>query len=230
MLRLGPLLAATAILVLPPALTPSSAASQTVHIVHLPVGQEVGQQILESRRFRFEPWGGVLFDAYRNAGGDGRPAWIGAVRMGYELGPGYASDRGWRLVAEMARAEAAEAGTAVVGDSLTVVFRTEWWLGTAGVEWDALGGWTGLTAEVRAGAAWLQREIVGGDSIAPGTPGTRQRAGHDRVPAVVFGVSGYRHLTHRVQVRLRLADVVTDPVEAMEHSPLIGVGFRFVFE
>lgn len=220
----GPLLAALLLL------APTTAAAQVVHIVHLQDGQSFTGR-LQSTRLRFEPWGGALFDAYRNEGGDGRPAWIGAVRLGYELGTGLASaGRGWRIAVEVARAEAAEAGTRILEDTLQVGFRTEWWLATGGGEWDALAGWTGLTLEAGAGAAWLQLEIVSGDSIPPGTPGTRDRASYHRVPALVLGLSGYRHLTHRVQLRLRVEDVVTDPFDALEHSPAVGVGFRFVFE
>lgn len=213
------------------AATGTRAAAQAVRIVDLPPSDRLDEIGLQSARLRFEPWGGVLFDAYRNEGGDGRPAWIGAVRLGYELGSGLASSgRGWRVVAEVARAEAAEAGTATVQDSLLVGFRTEWWLATAGAEWDVVGGWTGLTLEARAGALWLQREIVGGDPIPPDAPGTSERAGYDRFPTFVVGLSGYRHLTHRVQLRLRVADIVTDVFDAAKHSPALGVGFRFVFE
>lgn len=209
----------------------SRAAAQAVHIVHLSQVNGVGQTRPGSTRLRFEPWGGVLFDAYRNDGGDGRPAWIGAVRLGYELGSGLASaGRGWRVFGEIARAEAAEAGTAVIQDSLTVVFRSEWWLATAGAEWDVVSGWTGLTLEAGAGAAWLQREIVAGDPIPPGAPGTTERADSEPFPAFVVGLSGYRHLSHRIQLRLRVEDVVTDLFEAAEHSPAVGIGFRFVFE
>lgn len=213
-------------------LAASPLAGQGVHNVHLVDVTEDGSSALESARLRFEPWGGVLFDAYRNDGGNGNPAWIGAVRLGYELGAGLAAPgRGWRLIAEVARAEAAEAGTALVQDSFEVGFRTEWWLLTGGAEWDALGGgWTGLTVEARAGAAWLQREIVGGDTIPPGTPGTSDRAESAPFPAVVAGLSVWRHVTHRVQVRLRVEDVITDPFDAVEHSPALGVGIRFVFE
>lgn len=210
---------------------PPSGRADFVHIVHGGGRHEVAPARAQSARLRFEPWGGVLFDAYRNEGGNGRPAWIGAVRFGYELGTGTASaGKGWRLIGELARAEAAEAGTAEVGDSLLVGFRTEWWLATGGVEWDVVGGWTGGTLEAQGGAAWLQREIVAGDPVPPGTPGTSERAEYTAVPALIVALSGYRHLTHRVQVRVRLADVVTDVVDAPEHSPALGLGLRFVFE
>ncbi|HUF12558.1 MAG TPA: hypothetical protein VMN78_05600 [Longimicrobiales bacterium] len=228
-----PTLAILSVALLAAALTANGtrAAAQALHIVHLPASSRVDEIALQSARLRFEPWGGVLFDAYRNEGGNGRPAWIGAVRLGYELGSGLASaGRGWRVVGEVARAEAAEAGTAIVQDSLLVGFRTEWWLATGGAEWDVVGGWTGLTLEARAGAVWLQREIVAGDPIPPNTPGTSERAGYDPFPAFVVGLSGYRHLTHRVQLRLRVADIVTDAFDQAEHSPAIGLGFRFVFE
>ena len=205
-------------------------ASVPVHIVHLTQGERY-RSILDGSRFRFEPWGGALWDAYRNSGGNERPAWIGAVRFGYDLGAAYASGQpAWRLIAEVARAEAAEAGTAVLPDSSVVGFRTEWWLATAGAEWDVLAGWIGLTLEAHGGAAWIQREIVGGDSITPGEPGTTERAESEPFPALVLGVSGYRHLTHRVQIRARLEDVITDPFDGLEHSPALGLGFRFVFE
>ena len=211
------------------AILAGDAAGQHVHNVHLPDVQQYPQFGLQSERLRFEAWGGALFDAYRNDGGNGRPGWIGAARLAYE--PGRArSDRGWRLTAELARSEAAEAGTAVLQDSLEVGFRTEWWLATAGLEWDAVAGWMGVTLEGSVGAAWIQREVVAGDPIPPGTPGTSDRAESEPFPAVVVGVSAWRHLTHRVQLRLRLADVVTDPFEAMEHSPAIGLGLRFLFE
>ncbi len=215
---------------------PASAVAQDrpdtrpVHNVHALVRQR-HTPFLDSSRFRFEPWGGALWDAYRNAGGNGRPAWIGAVRFGYEPGSAYAAgERAWRVIAEVARAEAAEAGTATLPDSSLVGFRTEWWLAMAGAEWDLVGGWMGLTIEAQGGAAWLQREIVGGDSITPGEPGTSERAESEPLPAFVLGLSAYRHITHRVQVRLRVEDVVTDPFEAIEHSPALGLGFRFVFE
>lgn len=183
-----------------------------------------------SDRFRFEPWGGALWDAYRNDGGNGRPAWIGAVRMGFDLGDGPAGAPRWRIIGEVARAEAARAGVAIVDDSLEVGFRTEWWLTTVGVERDLIGGWMGLTLEAQGGAAWIEREIVGGDPIPPGTPGTSEQADPEPFPVVIVGVSGYRHLTHRVQLRIRVADVITDPFEDLEQSPAIGIGFRFVFE
>lgn len=184
----------------------------------------------QTARLRFEPWGGALWDAYRNDGGNGRPAWIGAVRLGYELGPGRTADPHWRLIAEVARAEAAQAGTATLQDSLLVGFRTEWWLMTGGVERDLVGGWMGATLEARGGVAWIEREIVAGDSIPPGTPGTSARAEPDPFPAFVVGASLYRHLTHRVQLRLRVEDIVTDPFDNLQHSPALGLGFRFVFD
>ena len=184
----------------------------------------------QSERLRFEPWGGALWDGYRNEGGDGRPAWIGAVRLGYDLGGGRSSAPHWRVFAEIARAEAARAGTETLADSLLVGFRTEWWLATAGVERDLIGGWMGATLELSGGVAWIEREIVGGDSIPSGTPGTTETARPDPFPALVAGISVYRHLTHRVQLRLRVEDVITDPFDAIEHSPAIGLGFRFVFE
>ena len=185
---------------------------------------------LDGERFRFEPWGGALWDAYRNDGGNGAPAWIGAVRLGYEPGGRPASFRRWRVIAEVARAEAAKAGTATLEDSLVVGFRTEWWLTTAGMEWDAIGGWMGLTLEAQAGAAWLEREIVGGDSIPSGTPGTSDRAEAEPFPSAVVGISAFRYLTHGVQLRVRVQDVVTDVFDDREHSPALGVGLRFVFE
>ena len=186
---------------------------------------------LASERLRFEPWVGLLFDAYRNEGGDGRPGWIAGARLGYEPGTGLSGrDRGWRAIAEVARAETSEAGTATLEDSLVVGFRSEWWLATVGVEWDAVTGWMGVTLEGRAGAAWLQREIVGGDPIPPGTPGTSERARSEPVPAVVAGISVWRHVSHRLQARLRVENIVTDPLGALENSPVIALGARFVFE
>ena len=184
----------------------------------------------QSERFRFEPWGGALWDAYRNDGGNGRPAWLGAARFGYELGGGPASYRRWRVIGEIARAEAAEAGTATLQDSLHIGFRTEWWLTTAGIEYDVIGGWMGLTLEAQGGAAWIEREIVAGDTIPPGTPGTSDVAKPEPFPAASFGVSAWRHLSHRVQVRLRIEDVISDPFTDMRHSPAVGLGLRFVFE
>jgi len=202
-----------------------------VHIVHRQAIERFGSIAGSTERVRFEPWAGALFDAYRNEGGNDRPAWIGAARFAYELGaPIMTPGTSWRVYAEIARAEAAEAGTATLQDSLLVGFRTEWWLGTAGIEWDVWSGWMGLTLEGGGGAAWIQREIVGGDSIPPGTPGTDERAESDPFGAIVLGASGYRHLTHRVQLRVRVSDVVTDPFDAFEHSPAIGLGLRFVFE
>lgn len=206
-------------------------AQETVHIVHLPHSEEVDKLSLESERLRFEPWVGVLFDAYRNEGGDGRPGWIAGARLGYEPGPGPgARERGWRVIAEVARAETAEAGTATLGDSLVVGFRSEWWLATGGAEWDVVTGWMGVTVEGQAGAAWLQREIVAGDPVPSGTPGTSDRARSEPVPAVVAGISVWRHIGHRLQVRLRVEDIVTDPLDALEHSPAIALGARFLFE
>ena len=183
-----------------------------------------------SERLRFEPWAGALWDAYRNDGGNGNPAWIGAARLGYELGHAPAGAPAWRVIAEVARAEAAEAGTAELEDSLLVGFRTEWWLTTVGVERDLIGGWMGVTLEAQGGAAWIEREIVAGDSIPSGTPGTSDQAESEPFPVAVIGLSAWRHLTHRVQLRLRLTDVVTDPFDAIENSPALGLGFRFVFE
>ena len=183
-----------------------------------------------SARLRFEPWGGALWDAYRNDRGDGRPAWLGAVRFGYELGTGPSGQPRWRIIGEIARAEAAKAGVAILEDSLQVGFRTEWWLTTVGVERDLIGGWMGLTLEAQGGAAWIEREIVGGDSIPPGTPGTSAQADPEPFPVAIIGLSGYRHLTHRVQLRIRLEDVITDPFEDLEQSPALGIGFRFIFE
>lgn len=222
-------LAATLLL---PLGAPAGLAAQRVHNVHLaapPALAENGTAVVGGSRFRFEPWGGVLWDAYRNEGGDGRPAWIGAARVGYELTE-LPAGHGLRLIAEVAHAEAAEAGTATLQDSLTVGFRTSWWLTTAGVEWDVVGGWMGLTLDGRAGAAWIEREIVGGDSIPPGTPGTSARPEAEPFAAAVLGLSAWRHLSHTIQLRLRVEDVVTDPFDALEHSPVIGLGFRFVFE
>lgn len=207
------------------------APQQTVHNVHLPAGTSVVTQGPESSRVRFEPRAGVLFDAYRNEGGDGRPGWIGGVRLGYELGTGLAAPgRGWRLIGEIARSETARAGTATLEDSLVVGFRSEWWLATAGVERDYVKGWTGVTLEARVGAAWLQREIVGGDSIPPGTPGTTAPGGSEPVPAVAAGIALWRHLGHRLQLRFRVEDIVTDARDALEHSPAVTLGLRFVFE
>lgn len=209
-------------------------ATTPVHNVHPVARHQYEANALESGRLRFEPWAGVLFDAYRNEGGDDRPGWIGAVRLAYELGGGLASaGRGWRITGEVARSEAAMAGTRLLADSLLVGFRTEWWLATAGLEWDVAGGptaLTGLTVGAHGGAAWVQREIVGGDPIPPGTPGTTERAESDPMPAVAIELSGYRYLTHRVQLRVRVADLVTDPFDAREHSPAVGVGVRFVFD
>ena len=209
--------------------TPAAASAQAVNDVHL--AERTGTAgFLESERFRFEPWAGALWDAYRNDGGNGSPAWLGAVRVAYELGGAPSSFRRWRVIGEVARAEAAKAGTAIVADSLLVGFRTEWWLTTAGIEWDAITGWMGVTLEAQGGAAWLEREIVGGDTIPSGTPGTNDRAESEPFPAAVIGVAVWRHLTHSVQIRLRVEDVISDPFEALEHSPAIGLGFRFVFE
>ena len=208
---------------------PADVGAQAVHNVHVLPASGV-TSFLQSERFRFEPWAGALWDAYRNEGGNGAPAWIGAVRVAYEPGSAPASFRRWRLIAELARAEAAEAGTATIEDSLLVGFRTEWWLTTAGVEWDAITGWMGVTLEAQGGAAWVEREIVGGDSIPPGTPGTTERAESEPFPAAVVGVAVWRHLTHSVQIRLRVEDVISDPFDALEHSPALGLGFRFVFE
>lgn len=184
-----------------------------------------------SERLTFEPAGGVLFDAYRNEGGSGRPGWVGAVRFAFEGGGTPSSVAGgWRVTGELARAETSEAGTAVLADTATVVYRSEWWLATAGAEWDIVGTWTGLSVEGRAGVAWLQREITGGDPIPPGTPGTREPGSHYARPAVVAGGSVYRYLTHRVQVRLRVADVITDPFDRIEHSPAVVLGLRFSFD
>lgn len=184
-----------------------------------------------SDRMTFEPGGGVLFDAYRNDGGDGAPGWIGAVRFAFDVGGTPSSVRGgWRVAGELARAETSEAGTAVLADTVRVVFRSEWWLATAGVEWDVVDAWTGLSIEGRAGAAWLQREVTGGDPIPPGTPGTREPGSQDARAAVVVGGSAYRHLTHRVQARIRVVDVITDPLDRIEHSPAVTLGLRFSFD
>ncbi|HEX6589937.1 MAG TPA: hypothetical protein VF039_13115 [Longimicrobiales bacterium] len=179
-------------------------------------------------RFRFEPWAGALWDAYRNDGGSGRPAWIGAARFGYELGDGFGP--GLRLIGEVARAEAAEAGTAIVSDSLAVEFASKWWLTTAGLEWDVATGWSGLTLEAQAGAAWIMLEVTGGDSIPSGTPGTTASAESEPYAAGRVGVSAWRHVTHAMQVRIRVEDVITDAFDRVEHSPAVGVGIRFVFE
>ena len=210
--------------------TPGSLAGQALHDLQRGGAAPARSAFLDGERLRFEPWGGVLWDAYRNDGGNGAPAWIGAARLAYEIGGRPASFRRWRMIAEVGRAEAAEAGTATLEDSLLVGFRTEWWLTTAGVEWDAIDGWMGLTLEAQGGAAWIEREIVGGDSIPSGTPGTSDRAEPEPFPTAVVGVSGFRYLTHRVQLRVRVQDVVTDLFDAREHSPALGVGLRFVFE
>lgn len=212
-------------------LAPVRLAGQAVHSVHpeSPRSTEDQRQTaVAGGRLRFEPWAGALWDAYRNEGGSGRPAWIGAARFGFELGDGPGS--GFRLVGEVARAEASEAGSVVIADSLEVDFATEWWLLTGGLEWDARRGWMGLTLEAMAGAAWITREVTGGDSIPPGTPGTTERAEAEPFPVARFGVSAWRHLTHTVQLRVRIEDIVTDPFDRLEHSPALGLGVRFVFE
>lgn len=214
-------------------LAPAGLAGQSVHIVHPTIGKSDSgwrAEAVRSDRLSFEAWAGAMWDAYRNEGGDGRPAWIGAVRLSYDVGAGPVTGRGWRIVGELARAEAGDAGTAVLQDSLQVGFRTEWWLATAGVEWDILGGWTGLSLEGRGGAAWLEREIVRGDSIPPATPGTTPTAEPEPLPAVVFGLTAWRHVSHTVQLRLHVEDVITDPFEALEHSPAVGLGVRLIFQ
>ena len=210
---------------------PAEVTGQAVHNVHPSAAERFADAptaAVAGGRFRFEPWAGALWDAYRNDGGSGRPAWIGAVRFGYELGDGFGT--GVRLIGEVARAEAAEAGAAVVADSIEVEFSTEWWLASAGVEWDVRAGWTGLTLEAQGGTAWITREVTGGDSIPAGTPGTTARAEAEPYPVVRAGLSAWRHLTHAVQVRIRVEDVVTDVFDGIEHSPAVGVGVRFVFE
>lgn len=210
---------------------PRGAGAQAVHNVHPPEIESLMKTTggaIAGGRFRFEPWAGALWDAYRNDGGSGQPAWIGAARFGYELGDGFGP--GFRLIGEVARAEATEAGTAVVGDSLEVEFATEWWLATAGLEYDVRGGWSGLTLEAQGGAAWITREVTGGDSIPAGTPGTTARAEAEPFGAARVGLSVWRHLTHSMQLRVRIEDVVTDPFDRIEHSPAVGVGVRFVFE
>lgn len=210
---------------------PSVAAGQAVHNVRADAderGEGTVARVIPGGRFRFEPWAGVLWDAYRNEGGSGAPAWLGAARFGYEMGNGFGP--GFRLVAEIARAEVEEAGRAVVGDSLEVDFASRWWLTTAGVEWDVRGGWTGLTLEAQGGAAWITLEVTGGDSIPAGTPGTTARAEAEPYPTARVGLSAWRHLSPTLQLRLRVEDVVTDLFDAMEHSPALGVGVRFLFE
>ena len=227
--------------------TPARLSAQAVHDVHADqaaaldehaAGGESGTAdepgpppataAVAGGRFRFEPWAGALWDAYRTEGGSGSPAWIGAARFGYELGDGFGP--GFRLIAEVARGEASAAGTATVADSLEVEFSSEWWLITGGLEWDAIAGWSGITLEAQGGAAWVTLEVTGGDSIPSGTPGTTARAEAEPYAAARVGISAWRHLTHAMQIRIRLEDVVTDPFDGIEHSPALGVGIRFVFE
>jgi len=182
---------------------------------------------------RFEAYGGAFFDDLRNERGSGNPGWIGGVRLGLETGYGLLGpERNVRLVLDAARAETDEAGVVTVQDSIDIGFRNEYWLLTGGVEWDVVGGWTGLTLEARGGGAWHQAVVVAADSgfVPGGTPGTTSAAEYDVEPALVVGVSAFHHLSWLLQLRARVEDVIVDPFGEARHSQTLELGLRLVFE
>lgn len=180
-----------------------------------------------------EPYGGVFFDGFRNDLGAGDPGWVGGVRFGYELGWAMGgAERALRLVLDGARAQTDEAGGGTVADSIDVLFRNEWWLATAGVEWDVLPGWTGVSLELRGGGSWLEREIThASEPISGGeTPGTTRTPESEFRPVIAAGLSVVHHLTPTLQVRARGADLWIDPAgDEPEHSPTLTLGLRILF-
>lgn len=185
-----------------------------------------------SYNLSFEPYGGAHFDAYRNDGGSDSPGWIGGVRFGYDIGFALAgSQRALRIVLDGARAQTSEAGGAVVGESIDVLFRNEWWFLTGGIEWDVLPGWTGASLDARGGMSWLQQEITHASEPIDGgtTPGTTESAGHESAPVVAAGLSILHHLTPTMQVRLRAEDLWIDPGGDAEHSPVLALALRIMF-
>jgi hypothetical protein len=179
---------------------------------------EAAAQARGAERLAVTPYAGAFLDG--NFGGDPTAGVLGGARLAFAL-----SDR-LRLVGDVGYSEVDGVGRVGPADG-SLLYGNDWFLTTAGAEWDAAPGGTALSLGVQLGAGWRRNEDEGNDIGVPDPAlrGQLRAGGWSSVDAVVPGIALRQQLGSRAALRLALQDYILDVLEGPAfHSPALTLG------
>lgn len=193
----------------------------TLALVAVPAATAAQHVSVEGRpwydRFTLEPYAGAYFDNADPVGsGFGESGWLGGLRLGLAL-----SDR-VRLIGDAGYSRVDEA-TRVRDDGGSILYGSENWLLTGGVEADVVPGDTRGSLSIQAGNVWRElreQERVGSPWVIP------LSAEFSPVHVLVPGFTIHQRVTPRGDLSLGARDYIFFPGgdESVSHNFALTLG------
>jgi hypothetical protein len=202
---------------------PTLAEAQTKH--KRPTPRTVRVVRTESRdccwgnRFSFEPYAGVMKDAYDASPDDENAGYLLGFRVGYLL-----SSRS-RLLGNIAYSQVDDVANPNGLTSYNVYDNT-WVFTTAGAEFDVVPGNTAVSLGLQGGVAWRKVDYDG--SVGPIPPPVEDDDNFSAYEVVIPSVSIRQRLAPRTTLSIGLHDKIFDVFEGpAQHSLALTAGISF---
>ena len=171
-------------------------------------------------RFSFEPYAGVMNDAYDASPDDENTGYLVGFRIGYLL-----SGRA-RLLGNVGYSESDDVSNSEFTPTSYFIYDNTWVFTTAGGELDVVPGRASVSLGLQGGAAWRRVDFDGtvGTPVGNPTPDEGFSAQEVLIPALAFR---YR-FTNRATVMAGVQDNIFDFLEGpAKHSLALTAGVAF---